>query len=159
MKIPSFLKNFLRKKLFADKGKFVISTIHMDKLSAIRSMTAKLPRAITDYELLNLYLFSEKTSLLEGDVAEVGVWKGCSAKVIGSVKGNRKLVLFDTFSGLPRPGIVDTRFHEGQFSDTSLDEVKRNMGAIPDVEYAQGIFPQTTVSLQNRPAQCAIVKL
>src|SRR5258708_14722189 len=56
---------------------------------------------------------------LEGDYAEVGVYKGATAKLICEAKGNKFLHLFDTFEGLPQEGEIDKRFSEKMFP-TSL---------------------------------------
>ena len=41
------------------------------------------------------------TGKVTGDIAEVGVYKGGSAKIICSAKGDRHLHLFDTFAAFP----------------------------------------------------------
>lgn len=45
--------------------------------------------------------YLKETSEIGGVCAEVGVYKGGSAKVIAENKGSRPLYAFDTFSGIP----------------------------------------------------------
>ncbi len=49
----------------------------------------------------------ERTEKIKGELAEVGVYKGGSAKLICEAKGNSILHLFDTFEGLPNVGEND----------------------------------------------------
>ena len=85
----------------------------------------------------------ERLDDVPGAFAELGVWKGCSAKVLASLKGNRRLYLFDTFAGF------DDRDLKGRdanprtrFSDTSLDAV-RNFVGTDGVTYVPGWFPES----------------
>ncbi|HEX6559984.1 MAG TPA: TylF/MycF/NovP-related O-methyltransferase, partial [Longimicrobiales bacterium] len=43
-------------------------------------------------------------AVVPGALAEVGVFRGGTARVICDAKGDRPLHLFDTFAGLPQPG-------------------------------------------------------
>lgn len=51
-----------------------------------------------------------------GALAEVGVFRGGTARVICEAKGERTLHLFDTFEGLPEPGTMDDQFREGEYA-------------------------------------------
>src|SRR5258708_7091280 len=50
-------------------------------------------------DFFNLYQLALNTAKLPGDIAEVGVFQGGSAKLIASLKGTKGLHLFDTFEG------------------------------------------------------------
>ena len=91
-------------------------------LKKIRSDTDLL---LEDIEAYQIYMAAKITEKVAGDIAEVGVYKGGSAKIICSVKGERVLHLFDTFAGLPRVDDVDAvwPFYEGKFA-ASYDDVK-----------------------------------
>ena len=106
-------------------------------------------RKETELAMLNtaaqeLFIATKATSKVEGDIAEVGVYKGGSAKVICMAKGDRKLHLFDTFKGLPKPGKYDSPelSREGQFY-SDLVNVKRYLSEFPNVQYYEGMFPGT----------------
>lgn len=52
-------------------------------------------------EAYNLCKFTLQTNLIEGDIVEVGVAQGGSAKIISNYKSKtKKMYLFDTFEGL-----------------------------------------------------------
>src|SRR5205085_6808666 len=58
-------------------------------------------------DFFNVYQLVLRTQKLEGEIAEVGVYRGGSAKLIASLKGTKPLHLFDTFAGMPavQPGL------------------------------------------------------
>jgi O-methyltransferase len=87
---------------------------------------------------------------LAGDLAEVGVNRGGSAKLICEAKGSRDLHLFDTFAGLPPPGDHDrgTVFWEGQFAATQ-ESVQRYLARYPNVHFHKGLFPATADPIMN----------
>jgi O-methyltransferase len=99
---------------------------------------------ITPDRLFMLYQLSKYASNLQGDMAEVGVYKGGSAKLIAKACPDKKIHLFDTFSGLPAgsPEHLDTA-RGGEFSDTSLESVKNFMSDCNNVVFHPGLFPDS----------------
>lgn len=61
-------------------------------------------------EMANVFHFASAATKIAGDFAEVGVYRGGSAKLICEAKGERPLHLFDTFGGLPPTGEHDWSF-------------------------------------------------
>ena len=82
------------------------------------------------------------TMKVPGDIAEVGVFRGGTAKVICEAKGTRQLHLFDTFEGLPEPGQIDAAFHKGQYA-SSLESVRTFLNGFSGVQFYKGYFPRT----------------
>ena len=84
---------------------------------------------------------------IEGDIAELGVWKGNSAALLAQAakQYGRTLILFDTFEGFDRRDLrgMDSKSPEGQFRDTSIDYVKETIGSEPCVRYIKGFFPES----------------
>lgn len=78
----------------------------------------------------------------KGDFVEVGVYKGGSAVVLADVarEQNRRLFLFDTFTGIPLHDPQRDYHQIGDFADTSVESVR---AAIPDAFIVQGVFPCT----------------
>lgn len=73
--------------------------------------------------------------------AEVGVYRGGSAEALAPITRRKGVMLFlyDTFEGMPFAD-DDDKHRPGDFSDTSLEHVKRN---IPDAIFRPGLFPNT----------------
>ena len=94
--------------------------------------------------LLNLRQLQKEG--IEGDFAELGVWKGNSAALLAdfAASSGRRLFLFDTFSGFDRRdlvGVDDTKRLE--FADTSIDYVRQTVGHDAMTTYVQGFFPES----------------
>jgi O-methyltransferase len=100
-----------------------------------------------------LYQLIKQTNSLAGDVAEVGVYKGGTAKMISSlVAGTTKQVhLFDTFSGMPLTNPEkDNYYREGFFNDTSLNSVQKFLRNCKNIKIYPGTFPQTATEVLDR---------
>ena len=93
-----------------------------------------------------LYQFINQVGGLDGDVAEVGVYRGRSARVIvlAAKKFKKKVFLFDTFAGMPETDSKRDNFYEkGAFSDTSYEKVKSFFSDCKNVSIYPGFFPDT----------------
>lgn len=81
-----------------------------------------------------------------GDFAELGVYKGNSAKVMHLLAPQRRIWLFDTFAGFDdADAAADVRsdVKRGDFSDTSLEGVRRFLGDSDRFVFVPGRFPDT----------------
>ena len=83
-----------------------------------------------------------------GEMAELGVYKGNTAKLIHKFIPERKLHLFDTFEGFTEKSVEKEKKHTGlkiektHFSDTNLKYVKENINPNENVFFYPGLFPQ-----------------
>jgi len=96
-----------------------------------------------------------------GDMAEIGVYRGNTARILAEAAraSGRRLYLFDTFSGFHARDLrgVDEAGVPGHFGDTSLEKVKAFVGT-HGVEYIVGHFPDS-LAQQLLPQQFSIVHL
>ena len=91
---------------------------------------------------------------IQGDLAELGVYRGNSARLLAVLakKTKRRLYLFDTFCGFDRRNLQGRDSDKKvAFEDTSLDRVKR-LVKLDNVVYVPGLFPDSvpTVALPDR---------
>jgi O-methyltransferase len=100
-------------------------------------------------EAYQIYSGVRCVSHLDGDLAEVGVFQGGSAKLICEAKRNKPLHLFDTFAGLPEPGKHDPKFSAGQFA-ASMEDVQAYLRSYPNVHFYKGLFPATAGPVHDR---------
>ncbi|HBF67018.1 MAG TPA: macrocin-O-methyltransferase [Candidatus Magasanikbacteria bacterium] len=106
---------------------------------------------LKDNEAYQIYMIAKRTAKIPGVIAEVGVYRGGSAKLICEAKGDRPLYLFDTFDGLPDPDACDDpKFYKGQFDDAVFEEVKNYLKGYPNVFIYQGLFPQTAQPILDK---------
>jgi O-methyltransferase len=97
-----------------------------------------------------LYQYARCASRVRGDVAEVGVYKGGTARLLARTLGGKKIHLLDTFAGMP-PTDPDRDLHrEGDFADTSLAAVVRYLRGGGDVAFHPGFFPRSAEGLSAK---------
>jgi O-methyltransferase len=109
-------------------------------------------------DMLVLLCRSLLTRDVAGDFAELGVYKGMTARLLHYYAPDRMLHLFDTFAGFDERDVAAERSATGlaattqQFSDTDLDAVRRYVAPLNDnVRFYAGFFPATaTTDVQTR---------
>lgn len=121
------------------------------------NVVAEVPVSLIRHEAL-CDLMETARAAPDGDFVEVGVYKGGSARALWEVakERQRRLFLFDTFTGIP---CCDDRFDThriGDFSDTSIDAVR---AAVPGAIIVQGIFPWTLPTVKQRLGPIAIAHI
>jgi O-methyltransferase len=79
-----------------------------------------------------------------GALAELGVYRGVTARLFRHLAPQRRLYLFDTFEGLPQRDIDADPVNKAgrECANTSLALVKQRVGE-DGVTYCPGYFPQT----------------
>jgi O-methyltransferase len=89
---------------------------------------------------------------IDGDVAEVGVYRGGTARLIGELlRGSGKQIhLFDTFAGMPDVDQKRDLHRKGDFADTSLESVRASLEDVPNLHFYQGFFPQTAGPIEDK---------
>lgn len=123
-------------------------------IDLIKSIKKEVDFAFYPYEAYIVYSVTKSQSKLDGDMAEVGVFQGGSAKLICEAKGNKKLHLFDTFEGLPQLSDKDTHFgmtfwKKNQFNNTTYESVKNYLSKYENVFFYKGKFPHTSVPVEQ----------
>ena len=108
------------------------------------------PWDCTRRDMLVLLLRTIVEQGVKGDMAELGVYKGSTARLIHHYLPEKNLHLFDTFEGFTDRSVAaekeHTRFETKghKFSDTSLEGVQQYIGQVNDkVHYYPGYFPDT----------------
>jgi O-methyltransferase len=131
--------------------------VHAVKEGRISSELLKLEKKYDDrIRLYNIWLQIERLNKdnIPGDLAELGVYKGKTAKIIQLCKPDRKLHLFDTFNGFPDADLLNETgraagYTPSHFSDTSVEKVEAYLGKNPNIIIHQGYFPETARAVKN----------
>ena len=99
-----------------------------------------------------LFQLARHASKLEGAFAEVGVYRGGTAKLLAGItdRAGRELHLFDTFAGMPETDQARDLHTAGDFADTSLEGVQRFLAGHRSPTFHQGYFPATAKGLEDR---------
>lgn len=95
-----------------------------------------------------LHYLALKTSSLEGDMAEFGVYKGGSAKIISDSVPDKTIHLFDTFNeGFPENDVFDIGHKKGEMA-FPLTSVKKFLKG-RKIKYHVGSFSKTINNIKN----------
>jgi O-methyltransferase len=114
----------------------------------------------TLHERYNLWTLAKAAARLGGAVAEVGVYRGGSARLLCETGCGTPLHLFDTFEGMPKTNAsTDGNFAPGDFADTSLDDVKNYLAAFADVHFHKGFFPASAAGTEAETLSYRLVHL
>jgi O-methyltransferase len=107
------------------------------------------------YEIWSMV--GEAAKLQQGDLLEVGVWRGGTGALIAAQSARfiapARVFLCDTFTGVVKTGAQDTIYKDGMHADTSLEIVKQLLGqlGLNNAVVLPGIFPdQTADRIQAR---------
>ena len=114
-----------------------------------RIMDEDKPFLLKPSELFLLYSFANLQKDVKGDYAEVGAFKGATAKAICESKGNKAFHVFDTFEGLPKITKLDQLFKKGMFK-ADYELVKEKLSSYPNVYVHKGLFPKTATPIKNK---------
>lgn len=120
-------------------------------LSIIKRVKKETEMLLNDFEAFQIYMAVIKTEKIEGDIAEVGVYKGGSAKLMCETAKNKSIHLFDTFEGLPDVGESDShgQFKKGEYV-APLSYVKNCLKHYKNVYFYKGFFPATSDPVKNK---------
>ncbi len=131
--------------------------LELTKKKDVPAVIKKLERKFKDrnrFYSIWFALEAIKNKNIPGDIAEVGVFKGETAKLIHHLMPERSLFLFDSFSGLPAQIIREdcdgtVRPQTVRFDQTSKAQVKKHIKGNSHVDIREGIFPETAKGLEK----------
>jgi O-methyltransferase len=137
-------------KSLVDIAQMLISTPSARSMHFARTLLLIKPRytMVTNRNLINLYALIEtiEANQAPGDIVECGVWNGGSAAMMGLALSKsqqnirRSIWLFDSFSGLPKPGNKDGSIEQEYYFEGL------NRGNLGHVEH---VFRKLLVSMHN----------
>lgn len=137
-------------------SKYWDSNTRRQRLRLFRKIHAERSILLLPSEACQIMSLVEAINDVPGDLAELGVASGASAKIIAAYAPDRIFHLFDTFDGLPEPSSADSsHFRSGQFR-YSLDDVQLYLNG-PNFRFHRGLFPESAKDLD--PVRFAFVHL
>ncbi|MEO8174364.1 MAG: TylF/MycF/NovP-related O-methyltransferase [Sediminibacterium sp.] len=128
--------------------------VRQDKISKKLKRIERFYRDKVRFYTFWLQIERLKKDSVEGSFAEVGVYKGETARIIHEMDSSRKLHLFDTFEGFDRKDLAQENNsnpgHSIDFSDTGVEMVTKFIEGNDNIFFHRGYFPQTTENLQDQ---------
>jgi O-methyltransferase len=106
---------------------------------------------VDESRCFTLFQLAGQARSLPGDVVEIGVYKGGTARLLARSFGptDKTVHLFDTFSGLPDPDPARDYHQTGEFGDASLESVRRYLADCGNVMLYPGRFPETAGPVES----------
>jgi len=146
--VGDFLHNY-----YLSKNRFFAVYNPVDSEAAftlIRQIKKETEFLLSEAEAFQIYSAVTKTCKLDGDIAEVGVFRGGSAKLICELT-DKPVHLFDTFEGLPDLSEDDNpkEFCQGGYA-ASLESVQGYLKPYRNARLYKGFFPSTARPIENR---------
>lgn len=96
---------------------------------------------------------------IKGNIAECGVWKGGSARLLSTIFKDKKVYLFDSFRGFIKDDILPNHYNKGSFSDTSLENVKEYLSDKTNCIFCPGWFPETISCIKEENEKFCFIHL
>jgi O-methyltransferase len=123
----------------------------LDDRDFIRIRKAIQQNTLVDiYRCYELWLLGKQAAGIAGDFLEVGVWRGGTGCLLAECarQSGKRAFLADTFRGVVKAGVNDTRYSGGEHADTS-ERLVRDLAAslhLNNIHILTGIFPDDTGS-------------
>jgi O-methyltransferase len=99
-------------------------------------------------KMTNLIAELQLTKDVEGEIAEIGVYRGGSAQAISQQMPNKKLHLYDTFKGIVKSDKTIDIHSDGDFSGIDVEDIKKEMSK--EVVFHVGTFPETFTEFDSK---------
>ncbi len=120
------------------------------RLDIIRRIRRERESLLSGNEAFMISSLAAAQRAVGGVMAEVGVFQGCSAKLISVAGCPSELHLFDTFKGLPEPDRSERRaMRKGHYA-ASLDAVTAYLADQPNLLFHEGLFTGRDVPCADR---------
>ncbi len=130
---------------------------HALKMKRVSPELKKLEKQAPDkVRFFNFWFQIEriKREGIPGSFAELGVYKGETARIIHRMNPERTLHLFDTFEGFPGSDLKGetgeaATYSAERFSDTRPEKVRKKIGGNENIVFHPGHFPETAVGIES----------
>lgn len=109
-------------------------------MQAIRRVRGERESLLSGNEAFMIHSLARAQRAVGGIMAEVGVFQGCSAKLISLGGRPEQLHLFDTFEGLPQPDRAERKSMGRGHYAASLEAVRAYLGDQPNLVFHKGMF-------------------
>ncbi len=105
----------------------------------------------------SLHHVCESVKHLPHSVAECGVYRGGSLRLLARALPDKTVWGFDTFAGMPAEMVRDFDAHgEGDFGDTSYEQVAAFLRDLNNVRLVPGVFPESFAQVPPDEKFCLI---
>jgi hypothetical protein len=147
MVLKKIKNSMLRKGLYVSEFKH--NSDRRRFMMLLKDIIEKTDLRMSYSDAINIRNYVRYANHLDGCMAEVGVYKGGSARIICQYKGDTELLLFDTFKGIPKL-ISKTDSHSGGLYKGNMKMIADYLKDFSNVKLIKGIFPSSAGDYQDR---------
>jgi O-methyltransferase len=152
---------FLGFKLLETKWSYKISKPYLWEASVKEGLiSGKLKKTERSYrDKVRFYtiwfqVLRLKKQNIAGAFAELGVYKGETAKMLHEMDTARRFYLFDTFRGFDNKDLQlenskEEKYSTDNFSDTNLNSVKEFIDGNENIIFVPGYFPESAIDVKE----------
>ncbi len=134
---------------FATYSPWNVDPLFLETYAVIKGFTL-----VDIYRCYELWTLVEQSAKVAGNIIEIGVWRGGTGALIARKAelcgSGCRVYLCDTFSGVAKASVKDTRYKGGEHADTSRQRVESLLSdrlKLTNVTILEGIFPEETAHL------------
>jgi len=124
----------------------------IERLGLVREAQHDRLMLLTATEAWTLSSLVSSVRHIDGNLAEVGTFRGASAALIARSSDGRKIHVFDTFEGLPEPSQGERSLgwwsRAGEFA-ADYEDVVRYLSRWPNIVVHKGFFPDTAKGIDH----------
>ncbi|MFM8578809.1 MAG: TylF/MycF/NovP-related O-methyltransferase [Planctomycetaceae bacterium] len=126
------------------------------KIRMLRDVRRERRSLVNSAEQFLIHSVASGVRHLDGDMAEVGVYAGSTAKMICEAKGDKRFHICDTFEGLPAPTPEDGGVEkQGSFA-CDLPSIQRYLSGYGNLEYHVGFCPDSVRGVLDDTRFCFV---
>lgn len=138
---------------------------YCESIEGLQVGNAVFSRDYCRYTTLQLLVKEIERRNVNGNIAELGVFRGAFSSLMNQLLPSRRLYLFDTFEGFPEESIAaelelagchDAEFYNKRFSDTSVKKVMQVMPHPEQCVVMQGTFPHVLPNVEEEYVMVSI---
>lgn len=118
-------------------------------LSLFNQIEKHAKKSLDRIKLFFVYQLCRHCDALKGEMAEVGVFRGSSSKIILESCPDKKVHLFDTFEGFLKVSKPIDKYNVGDYKGIDVESVKKYLN-YKNVNIYQGWFPETAGPIKNK---------
>ncbi len=110
--------------------------------------------ALNAAKLYTLYALARRACRKAGDIAEFGVYRGGSARLLAKTCGrfspSKQVLLCDTFEGMPCSDKAKDHFRKSDLHDTDFKIVQEYMADCSNIVFYKGLFSSIWSQILDR---------
>ncbi|MCG2686745.1 TylF/MycF family methyltransferase [Candidatus Parcubacteria bacterium] len=151
--LRSYLAKELKNALLNKNGVLVFydTSLGVKSFDVIRQLKKDNRLFVRYPEAYQVCAMVDRVKEICGDIVEVGVYRGGTAKLICEIEKNKTVHLFDTFAGLPELHEKDAHklFYKGAYT-AEFEDTRDYLKDYKNIHFYKGLFSENAYLLKDK---------